>query len=81
MAVKQALVCLGDRKRSITFLTGVDEKESMLEAIREVFKDVVTLNNNFLIQLKNEKWGGEFLDLAEETIQDQSILHLIVDVR
>ena len=39
---KTVLVCLGERKRTVTFRSGGgNEVESLLESVKEVYKDVL----------------------------------------
>ena len=46
---KTVLVCLGERKRAVTFRSGGgNEVESLLESVKEVYKDVLGTNvSNF----------------------------------
>jgi len=56
------LVCLGDRK-------------NILEAIRNTFSDVLPCTAQFILQIKNENWGGDFLDISKSgEVPDRSVL-------
>ena len=73
---KTVLVCLGERKRAVTFRSGGgNEVESLLESVKEVYKDVLGDKcEQLLLQSKSEKWQGEFVDIQSGPIFDQSVL-------
>ena len=63
-AMKEVLVCLGERKRGVSFASGDpdEEREALLQAIVEAFVDM-KIRDDLVLQLKSEEWGGEFVDL------------------
>ena len=75
--VKKVLVCLGDRKREVIFTADI------MGAVRSSFSDVLLAAHDgrpakFILQLKNEEWGGDFLDVADESeVPDRSVLKVI----
>ena len=73
---KTVLVCLGERKRTVTFRSGGgNEVPSLLESVKEVFKDVLADKcEQLLLQSKSEKWQGEFIDIQSGPVDDQSVL-------
>ena len=72
---KCVLICTGERKRPVTF-TG--SKEQLLTAIKDAFSDVVKPESNIFLQIKDEAWGGMFVDLRDEDNPDRSILKAVV---
>ncbi len=79
---KQVLVCLGERKRGISFLSGALEKKAFLDAVRETYKDVCSFDSgDIVLQKKCESWGGEFVDLgADDLIPDRAVLRIVLEV-
>ncbi len=82
--VKNVLVCIGERKRAVSFPVQTSPKaelQALLTAIANVFEDVIPKATAHLaLQLKNEKWGGEFLDVVEGgVIPDKSVLRVFQD--
>ena len=69
-AKKTVLVSLDDRNRPVTF-TG--NKQELLKEIKTVFKDLLGDSQVFL-QVKDENWGGIFIDVLEQEIPDKSVL-------
>lgn len=56
---KKVLVCLGERERGVVFADDGENVKTLLEAIREVFYDVLGDGTNELIlQVKHEDWSG-----------------------
>ena len=76
--LKKVLVCLGDRKREVIFTTDI------MGAVRSSFSDILPAAHDgrpakFILQLKNEEWGGDFLDVADESeVPDRSVLKVIL---
>ena len=90
---KEVLVVYGERKRTVRFQESPDnpEKEriSLLAAVRDTFKDVLEQSEenrmtnqslsiaNMIIQIKSEKWSGEFVDVhGSVVVPDSSVLRL-----
>ena len=76
---KQVLVRLGAHSRVITL-----ENDSDLRLkIRSTFADLpqVVKASKFVVQLKDENWFGEFVDLREgQEIPDRSVVNVIPQV-
>lgn len=66
---KTVLVSLGERTRPVTFS---GSNQALMEAILAVFKDVLGEQGVYL-QLKDESWGGVFVDIQEQEIPDRGI--------
>lgn len=80
-ADKKVLVCFGDRKRTISIPVGVDisDEESLRNNAYEVFQDLLSPSIPIVFQLKDEEWGGEFVDLLSgQAIEDKSIVKMII---
>ena len=80
--LKQVLVCFGERKRAVEFSSGATveaEKDSLLSAIREEYKDVLEPESVIALQQKSEVWDGEFIDVGDAaSITDRSVVKIIV---
>ena len=79
--VKKVLVCLGDRRREVTFCSGSGgDTKALLDAVAEVFADILGSGDNpaaqLILQTKNEDWAGEFVD-AEDEIPHKSVVRAI----
>ena len=79
---KTVLVCYKDRKRPVIFQCNGQgsEKEHLVSAIRETYQDLLPEDCTLAIQIKNESWYGNFVDLGEEAIEDRSVVQLVVEV-
>ena len=81
---KSVLVCLGERKRGVSFSCGKDSEEeraAIIEAVKEAYKDVSKFDGDLVLQIKSELWEGEFLDLATgEVIPNKAVLRAILEV-
>ena len=90
---KEVLVVYGERKRPVQFQESPDnpekERVSLLAAVRDTFKDVLEQSEetrmtnqslsiaNMIIQIKSEKWSGEFVDVhGSVVVPDSSVLRL-----
>lgn len=79
--VKKVLVCFGERKREVIFASETEtaggDVKAVLEAVGEVFADIFDSSDNptrdLILQVKNEAWNGEFLDVKGE-IPDGAVL-------
>ena len=53
--------------------------ESLVEAVKIVFSDVIGTNSELILQLKSEVWKGEFVDIGEtDVIADEAIVRAII---
>ena len=85
---KNVLVCFKENKRPISFLPNDDvneERQSFFEAFkvayRDIFKDSTICPSDMQIQMKSEDWGGEFVDINDETvICDRDVVRIILKV-
>ena len=71
------LVSIGVNTRHVSFSTAesVTDTEALMQAIRTTFKDNLQSGQEFSLQLKNEEWGGEFIDLeGTQEIADRSVV-------
>ena len=78
---KRVLVKLGDSNRPVSFLSdGENDQDVLNEEIRKVYRDEIPVNSSFILQIKDEEWGGEFVDIssAQTNIVDKSILKVVV---
>ena len=89
---KVVLVCMGENKRIVPFSTPagsesqlqtassatVADTEALAAAIRVAFKDVLQPGQEFFLQLKNEEWGGVFVDLLGGPIPDRSVVRAVL---
>ncbi len=71
------LVSFGERRREITFS---GEVESLYEQANDVFGDVLQGKRLNVLQLKNEEWEGQFVDIKLDTVvPDKSVLRAFVE--
>ena len=75
---KEVLVRLGVHSRVVRFTD--DSKEELYSNIRATFSEVSQVgapNTKLLVQIKDERWSGEFIDIKEDkNIPDQSVLNV-----
>ena len=87
---KQVLVCIDERKRSVSFSTSPDPKveaKSLRSAIKEAYSNVLCGDADatdsdgpmqLILQIKDESWGGEFVDVQETaTVPHHSVLRVV----
>ncbi len=75
--VKSVLISFGERRREVTFSGGV---ESLYAQTNHVFGDVLQEKRINVLQLKNEEWEGQFVDIKQETVvPDKSVLRAFVE--
>ena len=77
-AEKSVLVTFWGRNRIVTFYTGLQSDESSVTAaVRTNFRDVIK-DEQFFLQMKNEDWGGAFVELLEDqTIPDKAVIEAV----
>ena len=76
-ASKTVLVCFEQWKRPVTFNGGV---QVLTEAMKTAFQDVLPADDNspLVLQVKNEDWGGEFVDvIRDDDISDRSVVRTV----
>ena len=47
------------------------EPELLIERVRDVYSDLLPLNCTIFLQVKDEKWGGAFVNYFEGTVPDE----------
>lgn len=76
---KEVLVRLGVHCRVVRF---ADDSKELYSNIHSTFSDVSQIgasDTKLLIQIKDERWSGEFIDIKEDkNIPDHSVLNVIV---
>ena len=75
------LVKLGDSSRPAPFVfDGENNQDIIRKEIRKVYHDEIAENSSFILQMKDEEWGGEFVDVSpsQTNIESRSILKVIV---
>ena len=77
MEKKTVLACLGERKREVTFTAEGDKMKALTDAIKRVYADKLQIDGELVIQLKDENWGGEFVDASTTTIPDRGVVKVI----
>ena len=78
---KEVLVIYGKRSRSVSFSEDDDPRVELTNFERKAkatFEDVLEQNSEFIVQLKDEKWNGEFVDLGPAAfIPDKSVVRVV----
>ena len=72
-ATKEVLACFGEHKRVLKFSSGSPAQEinSLKQAFLITFSDVLengVEEKNLVVQLKNELWRDQFLDVSDDQI-------------
>ena len=81
---KKVLVSIGENTRVVLFSTLADsvpvsDVEALTGAARTSFQDVIPAECPIFFQVKNEEWGGAFVDMVDkDEVPDRSILRAIV---
>ena len=76
---KSILVSLGENRRVVKFLSSSCEKEAAMSAVRTTFSDIIHPEQDFFLQIKDDEWGGAFVDLLDDReIVDKSIVKAIL---
>ena len=71
---KEALVCFRERKRKVVFSSTDPDGEvaALVAAAKETFAGILNAETELVVQLKNEDWAGEFVDVeGSVSIPDQ----------
>ena len=79
--------CLKENRREVSFperSSVEEEKKEFVDAVYSVFSDFLPASTSastplsFTIQVKSEKWDGEFVDIVNKaTIQHHSVVKVI----
>ena len=79
MDEKTVLVQLGERVRPVVIAPGDgDDVARATVATCTVFRDVLSPADEIVLQLKDEEWGGIFIDKLQGDIPSQSVLKAVV---
>lgn len=66
---------MGKRKRDVAFF----KQKQLLLTVKEVFSDVLGVDEELLLQLKREDWSVKFTDIVgSDCIPDRSVLKAVV---
>ena len=86
---KKILVTIGYNNRIVAFTTPdpsialdstpVHDATVLARAIRESFKDVMTNDQKFFLQIKNQEWGDMYVDLVgTEQVADRFVCRAVL---
>ena len=57
---------LGDSNRPISFMSdGENDQDTLRKEIRKVYHNEIPENSSFILQMKDEEWSGEFVDIKQ----------------
>lgn len=77
---KTVLVSLNERNRVVEFSGSL--MSDFVCTVKDAFADVLKKPAHIVLQIKDENWGGVFIDVQSmEAIKDRSILRVIVEER
>ena len=79
---KRVLLQFGDHSRCIDVPSASgsskSERELVIERVRrDVYSDLLPPNCTIFLQVKDEEWGGAFVDYFEDTVPDKSIFRVV----
>ena len=76
------LVRLGQRRRPLTYKPDESEGHSTLrESIKRLYSDVILQGEQFFLQIKDEQWDRESVDLdMQASVPDRSVLRVVLEV-
>ena len=70
------------RARPVSFVPNTNPEETqkaMLTAILSVFSDKLPPKSSLILQIRDDEWGGMFVDLISQEILDKSVVKVLVD--
>lgn len=74
------LVSLIERNRVVEF-TGSSVSE-LVNSVNEAFTDLIPKSAQPVLQVRDESWGGMFIDVQSlEMVKDRSILRILLEKR
>ena len=79
-AQKSVLVCMGGRNRIVNLQcsAGVSDRRLLMASVKDVFSDVLLKDQLFFLQIKDEEWGGAFVELQEDRmVPDKSVIEAV----
>ena len=67
---KRVLVKLGDSNRpiSVMFHGDINDQDILRKEIGKVYHDEIPENSSFILQMKDEEWGDEFIDISQSQL-------------
>ena len=66
---KRVLIKLGKNNRPVSFVSdGENDQDIVRKEIRKVYYDEIPENSSFILQMKDEEWDGEFVDISPSQI-------------
>ena len=86
---KKVLVSVGENTHVVTLSTAPDasvanslpivDRNALAQAVRVSFADILWTHQDFFLQLRNEEWGGVFVDmLGTEDIAEKSVCRAVL---
>ena len=80
--MKTVLVCVGGRKRTVSFSCGEEsDRVRLLVAANAVYQGVAVFDGKTIVQMKSEEWSGEFIDVEDtDVIPDKAIVRVVESV-
>lgn len=80
-AKKTVVVQLGEFNRVIQFevSTGKTERDVLLAAVRAAYSDRIGPEHRLTFQVKDEGWGGLFVDFFGDEVTDRSVMKVILE--
>ncbi len=80
---KQVLVNFGEHRRVLKIPVGSSsaesEREALLSRIRNEFGHHIPEGASITLQIKDEDWGGVFVDYLEDCVADKSVFNLVIE--
>lgn len=78
--MKTVLVNVGENRRIVSFFStpSCTDAEALTKATKETFGDILKSDQEFFIQVKNEEWGGVFLDVLDQEIIDKAVVNVVL---
>ena len=55
------------------------EREILVEQIRASYRGRINFEDDITLQLKDEEWGGEFVDYFGDSVPDRSVVRVVVE--
>ena len=83
-AERSVLVTVGGRNRIVRFWHGIasapsqSDKTALTAAVKSAFRDVLLEDQDLILQMKNEDWGGAFVEVIDDqTIPDKATIEAV----
>ena len=79
---EEVLVQIGDHNRVVQFsreASSGTERECLLAAIKTAYEDKIGEGDKITLQLKNEDWGGFFVDFFRDDVEHKSVLRMLIE--